>query len=138
MWLIQAENITDAIRLDVVDAAIEYHADCAYDMGEVFDGQSNICFIYTVMLTLYRTILTFNDPQNQVFFFSKHCGKRRKCWLSAFSPLATMFSTLPKTNFIFFSVTFILSSGSCFDFGLSKILSFGRVKVLWFPPRPGG
>ena len=23
----------------------------------------------------------------------KHCGKRRKCWLPAFSPFPTMFST---------------------------------------------
>ena len=33
--------------------------------------------------------------------FRKHCGKWRKCWLQAFSPFPSMFSTLPKTNFNF-------------------------------------
>ena len=30
------------------------------------------------VLTLYYTILTFNDPKKEAFW--KHCGKRRKCW----------------------------------------------------------
>ena len=30
------------------------------------------------ILTLCRTILTFNDPGKESFY--KHCGKRRKCW----------------------------------------------------------
>ena len=29
-------------------------------------------------LTLYQTILTFNNPLEEDF--GKHCGKRRKCW----------------------------------------------------------
>ena len=29
-------------------------------------------------LTLYHTILTFNDPEKEVFL--KHYGKRRTCW----------------------------------------------------------
>ena len=28
----------------------------------------------------------------------KHCGKRRICWLSAFSPFPAMFSILSKTT----------------------------------------
>ena len=47
-------------------------------------------------LTLYHTIPTFNDLENESF--SKHCGKRRKCWLPAFSPFPTMLSALPKSN----------------------------------------
>ena len=30
------------------------------------------------LLTLYQTILTFNDPKEEGF--GKHCRKRRKCW----------------------------------------------------------
>ena len=37
-WRIEAGNITDAIRMEIIDAEIEYHADCVYDHGEVFDG----------------------------------------------------------------------------------------------------
>ena len=32
-----------------------------------------------------------NVTQNLKFWSRKHCGKRRKCWLSAFSPFPTMF-----------------------------------------------
>lgn len=38
LWRIEADNVTDAIRLEITDASIEYHADCVYDYGEVFDG----------------------------------------------------------------------------------------------------
>ena len=31
-----------------------------------------------VFLTFYSSILTFNDPEKEVF--RTHCGKRRKCW----------------------------------------------------------
>ena len=78
-------------------------------------------------LTLYHTILTFNDPKKEAFW--KHCGKRRKCWKPAFSPFPTMLSTLPKANFKF-SVTFILSSANYFNLDQSKILSFGRELTL--------
>jgi hypothetical protein len=37
-WRIEAANITDAIRMEITDAEIEYHASCVYDHGEVFDG----------------------------------------------------------------------------------------------------
>ena len=74
-------------------------------------------------LTLYRTITTFNATVQDAFW--KHCGKRRKCWLPAFSPFPTMFSTVPKTNFNF-SVRIILSSAYAFNLDQSKILSFGK------------
>ena len=32
----------------------------------------------TGSLTLYHKILTFYNPEKEVF--RKHCGKRRKCW----------------------------------------------------------
>ena len=73
-------------------------------------------------LILYHTIPTFNDPGKEA---RKHCGKRRKCWLPAFSPFPTMFSALPSTNFSF-SVTFILSFASSFNLDQSKKLSFGK------------
>ena len=35
-----------------------------------------------------------NDLKTEICFVNerKHCGKRRKCWLPAFSPFATKFS----------------------------------------------
>ena len=74
-------------------------------------------------LTLYHTVLTLNDPEEETF--RKQCGKRRKCCEPAFSPFPTPFSTLPKTNFNF-SVTFILSSASVFNLEQSKYLLFGK------------
>ena len=79
-------------------------------------------------LTLYHTILSFNDPEKEDFW--KHCGKRRKCWSSAFSPFPTMFSTRPKTNFSFW-VTFILLSANAFNLGQSINLSFGKELTLY-------
>ncbi|KAL4230136.1 hypothetical protein ACF0H5_010521 [Mactra antiquata] len=38
VWRIEADNVTDAIRLEITDIAVEYHANCVYDFGEVFDG----------------------------------------------------------------------------------------------------
>ena len=43
-------------------------------------------------LTLYHTIPTLNDPEKEGFW--KHFGKRRKCWLPAFSPFPKMFFIL--------------------------------------------
>ena len=34
--------------------------------------------VIEMTLTLYHTILTFNDPEEEGF--GKHCEKRRKCW----------------------------------------------------------
>ena len=57
--------------------------------------------------------------------FKKDRGKRRKWWLSAFSPLPTFFSTLSKTNFIIWAI-FDLSSANPFNLGQSKKGSFGN------------
>ena len=53
----------------------------------------------------------------------KHCGKRRKCWLPAFSPCPTMFSTLSWTSIVIL-ITFILLSS--FNLDQAKILLFGK------------
>ena len=62
----------------------------------------------------------------------KHCGKRRKCWLPAFSPFPTMFSKgvivrVVKAN-IFFDFTFNLSSANAFNlnYRCDEMSSFGR------------
>ena len=92
------------------------------------------CRLFTVdhgsTLTLYHIIPNFNDPEKEVF--RKKCGKRRKCWLPAFSPFPTMFSTLSIPNFIF-SVTFFLPSANAFNLDQSKILSFGKKSSSLFP-----
>ena len=59
-----------------------------------------------------RELNPFNNPEQEALW--KHSGKRRKCWLPAFSSFPTMFSTLSKTKFNF-SVTFILSSANAFS-----------------------
>ena len=59
------------------------------------------------ILTLYNTIPNFDDLERQAFL--KHCGKKRKCWLPAFSLFPTMFSTLPKTKFNFIVKLFLHS-----------------------------
>ena len=56
--------------------------------------------------------------------FSKHCGKRRKCWLRAFSPFPTMFSTLPRRISIS-QLKVILSSANALNTDQSKIVLFG-------------
>ena len=72
-------------------------------------------------LTLYHTVPTFKYPEERAF--GKHCGKRRKCWLPAFSPFPTMFSFLSKTELI--SIEFVLLSANAFNLDKSKILLFG-------------
>ena len=37
-WQIEATNSSHIIRLEITDSVIEYHTDCVYDTGEVFDG----------------------------------------------------------------------------------------------------
>ena len=85
--------------------------------------------VFLTYLTLYPTIPTFNDLENEAFW--KCCGKRRKCWLPAFSPFPTIFSTIPKTNF---KVAFILLSASSSNSDRSKLLLFGNyyVQVIFF------
>ena len=55
----------------------------------------------------------------------KHCGKRRKYWLS----FSHNVFTHPKTIFIFLQVTFILLSANAFDLEQSKLL-FGKELTL--------
>ena len=48
-----------------------------------FHSLQSISFLLVVQggrlyLTLYHTILTYNDPERDGFW--KYCGKRRKCW----------------------------------------------------------
>ena len=73
-------------------------------------------------LTLYHTILSFNDPDR---------GLPKTLWEKepAFA-LFSMFSTRPKTNFKF-SVTFIVLSATAFNFDQSKTLSFGKELILY-------
>ena len=51
-----------------------------------------IIMIGAASRTPCHPILCFNNPEKEAF--RKHCGKRRKCWLPAFSHFPTMFSTL--------------------------------------------
>ena len=57
--------------------------------------------------------------------FQNIVGKRRKCWLPAFSPFPTMFSYLLKTEIKIY-VTFILSSRNAFNWDKVKFLSSGN------------
>ena len=75
-------------------------------------------------LTNYNTIFTLNDPEKETF--RKHCGKPRKCWLPAFPPFPTMFSTLSLTEIIILA-TYNLSSASAFNLVLSKNLLLDKV-----------
>ena len=72
--------------------------------------------------TLYLMIPTFNHPEKALL---KHSGKRRKCWLPAFSPFPTMFSTLSTSKTIILA-TFILLSANVFNLDQAEILSFGK------------
>ena len=88
-------------------------------------------------LTLYLTILTFNDLEKEAYW--KHCGKTRKCCLPVFYPFPTLFSIISKTNLIF-SVSFILSSSIASNLDLSKNLlcevSLFQI-ILFLPARTG-
>ena len=85
-------------------------------LTSIFSFSHNVFYSYqrqiSFMLHLFCR-LTFN--LYKLKFLSswnglrKHCGKIRKCWKSAFSPLPTVSSTLPKPNFSY-SFSFILSS----------------------------
>ena len=72
-----------------------------------------------VCLTLYNTIPTFNDPNEEGF--GKHCRNRRP----AFSPSHTVFSTLTKREIVIIA-TFDLSSAIAFNLITFKISSFGK------------
>ena len=42
----------------------------------------------------FSNVLFVNKFYRKEESFGKHCGKRRKCWLPAFSPFPTVFSTI--------------------------------------------
>ena len=77
-----------------------------------------------VILSLYHTILTYNNPKKQDF--GKHCWKRRKCWFPAFSPFPTMFSLLSKGETISLAKLNMMSANAS-SLVQYKILSFSRV-----------
>ena len=70
-----------------------------------------------------HTMMTFDALKERAFW--KHCGKRRKCWLPAFSSFPTMFSIQWNTT-LMFGVTLNLSSANAFNLGKLKILSSGK------------
>ena len=78
---------------------------CNHDQFNIYHTIPN-CRIYHTLFTeqvsdiliLYHTIPNFNNPEKGGF--RKHCGKRRKCFIPAFSGIPTIFSTLLSTNFI--------------------------------------
>ena len=55
-----------------------------------------IAVLIIVSFNPYHTIMTLTTLYQLTF--SKHCGKRRKCWQPAFSPFPTMFSSLQETT----------------------------------------
>ena len=81
----------------------------------------SLCLLF--FLTLYHTIPTFNYPE--ILAFWKHCKKRIKCCLPAFSPFPIMFSNPLKANLTFW-VTFILSSAIASNLDKSKSSLFGK------------
>ena len=78
---------------------------------------------FCIGLTLYHLIPTFIDSDKEAFW--KYCGKKRKCWLPAFPPFPTMFSTLPETQITIWP-TFKMSSANALKLDWSKILLFGK------------
>ena len=40
--------------------------------------------------------------------FKENCGKRKNCWLPAFSPFSTMFSTHPPEEFLLLSCIYFV------------------------------
>ena len=78
-------------------------------------------------LTLYHTILTFNDPRKKPL--ENIVGKGENAGNQHFLLFPTLFSTLSKTNFKFL-FTFILSPADAFNLDQSKILSFGKELIM--------
>ena len=74
-------------------------------------------------LTLYRSILTFNNLREEGF--GKHYGQNRKCWKPAFSPLPTVFSTLSRREITILAI-FDLCIANAFNMVTSKILLFRK------------
>ena len=60
-----------------------------------------------------------NQPEGRSpFKKKKHRGKRRKCWLAAFSPFPTMLSTLLQEYCHFCRNSFVVCK--CFEFGRDR------------------
>ena len=72
-----------------------------------------------MLLTLYNTLPTFNDPK--VEGFGKHYAKRRKCWKPAFSLFRIMFTILSKRDIIILAIC-NLASANALNFIHSKKL----------------
>ena len=86
-------------------------------------GNKVLLYIFVLVLILYHTVLTFNNPKEEGF--GKNCRKRRKCWSPAFSPFPTVFSILPQRKIIILAM-FNLLSTNLLNLVISKILSFGK------------
>ena len=82
------------------------------DLKDTFAIVKKISFINNCRhkLTLYHTIPTLKDPEGEAFY--KHGGKRRKCWLPAFSPFPTMFSTLSRRKMLILATFDVLSANT--------------------------
>ena len=78
--------MTDPIYISPLTYTGKWRLDLFLNEGQMRRHQMNYTLtkglFYVHPLTLYHTIPTFNDPREEGF--GKHCGKRRKCWLSAF------------------------------------------------------
>ena len=89
------------------------------------EGAVNLGSIISAILTLYHTILTFNNHEEHSFW--KRSGKGRKCWLAAFSPYPTKFSpTVFLKSTVTFWLSFILSSANAFNLNQFKNLLLGK------------
>ena len=110
------------------------------------------CNFFMKNLTPFHTSLTLNNLEKEAFW--THCDKRRKslgecntilsaytfyrhlgyyncthpseCWWPTISPLPTMFSVIPSTDFLFFFLThwFVACKINAFNLDWCKILSF--------------
>ena len=77
----------------------------------------------TPSLTLYHTILTYNNPKKGGFL--KTFWKREKVLVTSIFSFSQNVFCPSETNFNF-KVKFILLSAKAFNLDLSKILSFGK------------
>ena len=66
---------------------------------------------------------SFNDPDKDGFW--THCGKKRKCWWSAFSFFPTVFSTLSDAVSIIWTTCNLLSANAV-NLHKSEICYFGK------------